>query len=359
MKPKNNLLLIVLVSAIALSKNANSQISFPNSEWQDMSEKELISLGFKIDSLSKAWRFIRDETPVTGMMVLVNGKSTIYFGDIKETSNIASIRKSVLAMLYGKYVANGTIDLSKTLKDLNVDDVYGLSELEKTATIENLLTAKSGVYHPASNTGDDTKFAPKRGTKKPGEYFLYNNWDFNVAGAIFEKLTGKSIYKAFEEDIAIPIGLQDYDLNEQKKTGNSQKSKYLAYHFNLSTRDMARLGLLMLNKGKWGDKEIIPENWSAKIALTKTKNTDMNPGYHKNGAFGYGYMWWVYDTNKVSSPNLEGAYMARGNYGQLIVVIPKLNMVIAVKTKKVYNRQTKPAHLIQFINILANSKLKE
>ena len=51
--------------------------------------------------------------------------------------------------------------------------------------------------------------APVRGSQKPGTYNLYSNWDFNALGTIFEKKTGRSIYDAFESDIARPIGMQD------------------------------------------------------------------------------------------------------------------------------------------------------
>lgn len=239
------ILLLFQLSIIGYSQNYN-----PNEVWVDMSEEEVKSNGFKIDSLRKSWRFIRDQTLVTGMMVVVKGKRLIYFGDLEEISYLASVRKSILAMMYGKYVENGTINLNATLADLEIDDIQDLSKTEKKATIKDLISSRSGVYHPASNSGDDTRHAPARGAKKTGELFLYNNWDFNVTGFIFEQLTKKNIYEAFEQDIAIPLQMQDFDLGIQKKRGNRQRSKYPAYHFYLSTRDMTRLGVLMANKGK-------------------------------------------------------------------------------------------------------------
>ena len=65
-------------------------------------------------------------------------------------------------MLYGKYVEDGTINLDATLKDLNIDDNDGLLDIEKKAKVRHLIAARSGVFHPASNTGDDSKHAPKR-----------------------------------------------------------------------------------------------------------------------------------------------------------------------------------------------------
>ena len=132
----------------------------------------------------------------TGLLVVVGGKVLFEYGDIQQLSYIASVRKSVLAMLYGNYVAEGTIKLDTSLKELGIDDHGGLLPVEQQATIDDLITARSGIYHPASNGGDSSADAPERGSQKPGEYFLYNNWDFNCAGFIFEKLTGKDIYDA-------------------------------------------------------------------------------------------------------------------------------------------------------------------
>ena len=126
----------------------------------------------------------------------------------------------------------------------------GCCRQELEATVEHLITARSGVYHPASNSGDSTASAPPRGSQRPGTYYLYNNWDFNAAGAVFEKLTGKDIYDALETDLAKPIGMQDFDRSKQQKSGDAKRSQHMAYHMWLSTRDMARIGLLMLRGGR-------------------------------------------------------------------------------------------------------------
>jgi len=202
-----------------------------------------------------------------------------------------------------------------------------------------LLTARSSVYHPASNGGDNSSEAPERGSQIPGEYFLYNNWDFNAAGTIFEKLTGKNIYEAFEQDIAIPIQMEDYSLDKQKKYENTQKSLHAAYHFTLSTRDMARLGYLMLQKGMWNEKQIIPKTWIDEILQVSTKRENMNPLSKRSGMFSYGYLWWIFDHNKCGKI-YEGAFTAAGYFGQYITVLPELDIVIAHKTKATYLRNT-------------------
>lgn len=83
--------------------------------------------------------------------------------------------------------------------------------------MRHLLTARSGVYHEASNSGDDSDSAPARGSQEPGSYFLYNNWDFNAAGAAFELMTGGEIFDALMTDLAEPLGFEDFQRSRQKE----------------------------------------------------------------------------------------------------------------------------------------------
>ncbi|MEM9327167.1 MAG: serine hydrolase [Bacteroidota bacterium] len=302
-------------------------------------ETDPLSLGYTEEELDESLQYIVDSSNTTGLVVIIDGKQVLEYGDIEELSYLASCRKSILAMLYGKYVENGTIDLSKTLVELGIDDHQGLSDLEKQATIDHLITARSGIYHPASNSGDNSADAPERSSQQPGEYFLYNNWDFNAAGFIFESLTGKNIYDEVEAQLAIPLGFEDWDRSAQRKSGNLERSKYPAYHMWISTRDMAKIGQLMLNEGNWNGQQIISQSWAQKIVSLITPLEDMNPTRMRDGYFGYGYMWWVWDGPEVPEV-YQGAYSARGAWGQYITVIPSLNMVIAHKTKSTYRRRT-------------------
>jgi CubicO group peptidase (beta-lactamase class C family) len=352
-KMKKIMTLILLMIFIVNSKSQNKTV-FPDSLWQKYDTIE--KTGYDSKKLEKISRFIVDSLNTTGLMVIVNGKILFEYGDIEELSYIASCRKSILSLMYGKYVDNKTINLDMTLGELEFDDIHGLLPVEKKATIRNLLTARSGIYHPASNDGSDNNNSPERGTVKPGTYFLYNNWDFNAAGAIFERLTGQNIYNAFEKDIAIPIQMQDYEMDKQEKSGNPDQSEYLAYHFWFSTGDMARIGLLMLNKGNWNGVQVIPKDWVNLITSVVTPINEMNTSWCKEGDYAYGYLWWIWE--KYKNPNLEGAYLATGAYGQYILVVPKLNMVIAHKTKSDYKRNTDNNSFEKLVYKILDSKLE-
>ncbi len=350
-------LLAAAASGGQLAAQVPQEAVFPGTEWEYVwrNTDALESYGWSAQGLRQAWQFIRDSSYTTGLMVVDRGRVVFEFGDVEELSYLASCRKSVLAMLYGRYVENGTIDLDKTLAEMGMDDVGGLLDIEKQATVEHLIAARSGVYHAASNSGDDLASAPERGSQQPGTYQLYSNWDFNAAGAAFERETGVDIYDALQEQLAIPLGFQDWDRGAQRKSGNLEVSQYPAYHMWLSTRDMARIGYLMLREGRWGDQQVISRDWVRRISSIVTPLEEMNPVRRRDGYFGYGYMWWIWDGPGAVGP-FEGAYTARGAVGQWITVMPAVDLVIAHKTNSVYSRTTSWESYERFMELLLQSK---
>lgn len=300
---------------------------FPAAEWQPVPSPE--AAGYDGTRLGTLGGYLKT-LDTSGLLVIVGGRVLYHWGDLQALSYVASVRKSILAILYGNYVAGGKIRLDRTLRDLGMSDVGGLLPVEQEATVEDLLTARSGVYHPASYPGDDSQYAPPRGSQRPGTYFLYNNWDFDAAGAAFEKMTGRNIDDALESDLARPIGMQDFVRSVQHKEGDLSVSIYPAYPIWLSTRDMARVGYLMLRHGDWNGRQVVPGDWVRKITTVVTPVSEMNPPRYRSGALGYGYLWWVWD-GPSNSGAYRGAYTAAGAHGQYITVLPALDMVVAHK----------------------------
>lgn len=333
-------LALLLLFVLRASTGAAAQDpTFPGERWEEVPRGELAAHGWDAAALADTRAFLADSTLATGVVVAHRGRIVLDFGDVSDLSYVASVRKSVLALLYGPFVEDGTIDLDATLADLGVDDVGGLLEIERRATVDHLITARSGVYHPASNGGDNLADAPARGSQHPGSYMLYNNWDFNAAGAVFERTTGRDIYDEVERQLAGPLGFEDWDRAAQRKSGNLEISRNPAYHMWISTRDMARIGHLMLNRGRWDGREIVSPEWADRIVSVVTPLEEMNPVDRRDGYFGYGYMWWVWDGPDAVGP-FAGAYTARGAWGQWITVLPALDLVVAVKTNSVYGRTT-------------------
>ena len=309
---------------------------YPGEAWSMVPTPE--AAGFSSDSLDALHAYVGGLN-TTAVLVVVDGRALFRHGPLDSLSYLASVRKSILAMLYGNYVEDGTIDLDRTLEDLGMDDVQGLLPIEKRARVRDLVAARSGVYHPASNPGDNSAEAPERGSQEPGTYYLYNNWDFNAAGAAFELMTGRDIYDALQTDLAEPLAFQDFDRGRQRKSGDTERSLNRAYHMWLSTRDMARLGLLMLRDGRWRGEQVIPADWAHRIRAVVTPLEEMNPPRLREGDHGYGYRWWVWDGPNATGA-FEGAYAARGAYGQYITVMPALGLVVAHKTAVPPEKQT-------------------
>ncbi|MFZ6735162.1 serine hydrolase domain-containing protein [Undibacterium sp. Ji42W] len=313
-------LLAILLMGLALAANATSV--FPGKEWEDTAS----TMAQCKQGQAELDNYVQKQA-TTALLAIKDGRILYRRGPVEVPGIIESQRKSILSMLYGKYVTNGAINLDQTLEAANIDDVGGLLPTEKQARLRDLLTARSGVFHVAANSGDDLANAPARGTQTPGSYFLYNNWDFNAAGTALENATHKSVYQLFDEDIAQSLQLQDYKLSAQKKFGDSSKSNHLPYHFLLSTRDMARIGLLALHEGNWNGRQLIPADWMRLTTSLYTPSSDMHPASTAARHVAYGYMWWVLEEPAGSS--LQGAYMAWGLHGQYLLVIPRLDMVIA------------------------------
>jgi len=317
-------------AGIASALAATAPDVYPGKTWAYVDDPK--KAGFSRAGLQHLHQRIA-KTQTTGLMVIQGGRVVFEYGDVKKPYLIASMRKSVLSMLYGRHVANGTIKLDSTLAELDIDDIGGLSAEEKKATVRDLLSARSGVYHQAQNQGDSFKYAPPRGSQKHGEYFLYNNWDFNALGTIFEKRTGRGIYDEFDKQLARPLQMQDFDLSAQRKGGDPSRSVHPAYHFRLSTRDVARIGHLMLRNGEWAGQQLIPRDWVAESTRVVTPLQQLNPPAMRKGAWGYGYLWWVWD-GKAAVGDYRGAYLAHGLAGQHLAILPKANLVVAHTTSK-------------------------
>lgn len=331
---------------------SHDEFVYPGKEWQVISDPS--AQGWNNNKLGLTKKFLADSTAATGVVVIQHGKILFEYGNTGENSYLASCRKSVLSMLYGPFVANGTINLDNTIGQMGLDDIGGLLPVEKKATIRHLLTARSGVYHPASNEGDATAMAPARGSVEPGSFWLYNNWDFNIAGAILEKKTGRSIYALIDSILAKPLQMQDWQMALQRKTGDTTRSKYLAYHMWFSTRDMARIGYLMLRNGKWNNKQIIPMDWVKRTTGIISSNQEALEHKTAYFNFGYGYLWWIWD-KPYDTAMYKGAYTASGAFGQFITVIPSADIVIAFKTKFENGRQTPTDVYLRVVDMLLKS----
>jgi CubicO group peptidase (beta-lactamase class C family) len=328
---------------------------FPAAEWDRIERPEQVGwTAADLDSVRA--RLSRLST--TGFMAIVGGRVLMDYGDVEAVSYLASVRKSILAMLYGNYVVSGKVRLDKTLAEMGIDEIGGLTDEEKQATVRDLLTARSGIYHPASNAGDDLASAPPHGSQQHSTYMLYSNWDFNAAGTAFELETGRGIYDALDTDLAQPLGMRDFDRARHRRTGDSTRSRHLAYHINLSTRDMARIGYLMLREGNWAGRQLVPRDWVREITRPFTPVSEMNPPRRREGPFGYGHLWWVWDGPHAVGP-YRGAYTGLGAVGQHITVLPVLDLVVVHKTRPRQGRSVSHQQYLEVLDVLVKAGCRQ
>lgn len=265
-------------------------------------------------AIRQAYEFLAGTTRFDAFIALRDGQELARWGKADLPINTHSVRKSLLSGLYGIAVEKGYIRLDQTLGELGIDDnVAPLSAIEKSATVRDLLMSRSGIYIEAAGEVKGMKDRrPRRGSHRPGEFFYYNNWDFNVLGVIFEQRTGMSIGKAFQEWIAKPTGMTSFKPEHviYDQPGYTQHRQFVIF---MSAADLARFGMLYANGGRWGATQVIPSSWVAESTRAYSTVDDMDP------FAGYGYLWWI---------DRDGYVWADGWGGQFMLVDAKRRLVV-------------------------------
>jgi CubicO group peptidase (beta-lactamase class C family) len=337
---------IVLIFLILfLSSNANSQN--PKENWEKY--KHIEQSGFSIEKLAIAKAYY-DSLSSSAFLIIQSGKIVANWGDIDRRFILHSARKGILNSLYGIYSENGTIDLNKTIGEIGITDKDSLSALEKSAKIIHLLKARSGIYHKAAaepSWVDD--YRPERNSVQPDSLWFYNNWDFNVLGPIFEQLTKTSIYKAFYNDIAVPLQMQDYRIMDGEYYYELEYSNHPAYHLKMSARDLARYGQLFIQQGIWNEEQIFSKKWVDNSTYPISKHG----GGGKIGRW-YGLLWNVseyYQDYKM--------YYTAGVGGQFLAIFPTedlifVNLSNTYQKDKLYDRE-----IVKLFDLILTSKINK
>ena len=196
---------------------------YPGTSWKV--QPAAAGTDWDIDTLQRAVTYA-EGLGSAAVVVVVDSVLAVAWGAIDLPLNCHSIRKSLFSGLFGMYVHEGRIALTSTLADLGINDYAPvLTPQERQATVEQLLMSRSGVYHWANyQPAFDRSCLPRRGTYPPGSFFMYNNWDFNVLGTIFEQCTQQRIFEAFEQRIAIPLQMEDFSLRDAEYVGGLASS---------------------------------------------------------------------------------------------------------------------------------------
>lgn len=350
---KLSFLVAFLVVVTACTQPSKYQFSFAEPEDQGFSSEKLELLKSHLE-----------ESGASSMILLVNGEVIFDWGDTDRKHTIHSIRKCLLNSLYGIAVSEGIIDTTLTLRELGIEDNEpGLSENELNARIIDLLKSRSGVYHKAAAVSEGMlRGMPERDSFRPGEHYYYNNWDFNVLGAILEEKTGQSIYDLFTKQIALPLGMHEfkgkYTTIDAEVEGveipntdgfyqyEKSKSIYPAYHFRMSARDLALYGQLYLQKGEWEGKQIVPADW---IKISTYPWSIYNPEYR----LARGMLWGVI------LPEEEGgssSFYHTGAGNHMLGIYPSSGLVLVHRVDTENDFSYGQDELYKMIDLVFNAK---
>jgi CubicO group peptidase (beta-lactamase class C family) len=243
----------------------------------------------------------------------------------KYKHQIFSCSKSITSILVGIAIDKGFIkDVSQTVISFFPDKKFkNMSKNKQKITIKNLLTMKTGLathdsvmYNWEGLLNEKMKKSQDwvqyildlPATSTPGTLFDYSNFSTFLLSAIIQKTSRMPTQDFAEKYLFKPLEIQDFkcDLNPQ---GN-----FLGFMgFNLKPHDLAKIGFLCLNQGKWNNKQIVSSKWIAEATR------DYAAGYPSSG---YGYQWWLDNNN-------PGLFIAWGNKGQMLIIDP-INNLIAV-----------------------------
>lgn len=290
--------------------------TYPGSTWERAEDPA--ALGWSAEALDAAESHSKTKMDTTAVVIVEGGIIVDGWGELEKPHECRSMRKSFLSLLFGQPVSDGSLDLEATLGELAIDDDPPLTSGELQAKVVHLLTSTSGVYHPANyETATQRAERPERGSHAPGTFFYYNNWDFNALGTIYAQTTGETVFDAFDRQIAEPLQLEHHS-RENMRWSSDGSSIHPAYTFRMSPLDQARIGLLVLRKGRWNGKVVVPEDWV---------DTSTAPLVDTGGSSAYGYMWWVRDMKFDTLGELR-VVRASGSRGQRILVIPQRDLVV-------------------------------
>lgn len=249
-----------------------------------------------------------------------------YYGagvNAESLSSVRSVTKSVLSVLVGIALDKGYLRLDEQLSELLPEVLNPAIDTKvRDISVRNLLTMTSGfssapfgakVGVPPSEMWQWTLNRPMQYT--PGTHFDYDNDSANLLSVVMTRAIRQSSRTFAEQNLFQPLGITNFNWLAD---GNG----YLlgADTLALTARDMVKIGLLYLQRGRWNDQQIVSSDY---VADSTARHSD--GGAPNRAAATYGYLWWL----KQTGTGLD-AFFAAGTGSQLIYVVPKLDLVVAM-----------------------------
>lgn len=267
-------------------------------------------------------------------------------------SNSFSVAKSMVSLLVGIAQHEGKIN---SLYDPVVKYLPEYKNaLGNEVAIIHLLTMSSGLnwdesyVNPLSMTteayyGKNLKavLSKIKPAKEPGKYYSYKSGDTQILGMLLRKLYNKPLADIMSEKIWSKIGAEHPAFWSLDDDDGIEKA-YCC--FNSNARDFARIGKLMLQKGKWRQEQIVPEGY---INSAIKANELIDEESHEKVDF-YGWQWWVIPSYK----GMNDIFYARGINGQYIIVMPSKNTIVVRLGDKRGDKFGKTVHHVETLKLI-------
>jgi CubicO group peptidase (beta-lactamase class C family) len=259
-----------------------------------------------------------------------------YFGDrhAAELHSMQSVSKSVASLLVGIAVEQGAIrSLDEPVVELFPEyQLEDVGEWKRSLTLRDLLTMRTGYSWYESpyagsplerlntNTTDWTRFMLEWPmAEPPGERFNYNTGGVVLLASALSKATGIPAAEFAERYLFEPLGIEQH-----RWIFGPDSLPHMGGGLYLRPRDMARIGQLVLDGGRWDGRQVVASDWIA---------ASMQRVVGDAWAFGerpvdYGYLWWIADGAGSGQGTPEDIYIAAGSRGQWIIIIPEHEMVV-------------------------------
>ncbi len=323
---------IILMTLAACKNNTDNSaeiIDLPRAETPD-------SVATAMDSFFG--RAAADSMDIHSVMIVKNGSVIYSHWQSQGVDTIPhvlhSVSKTFTATAVGLAIEEGKMSLTdKVIKFFPDKLPADVSENLKAMTVRDLLTMSCGhdeepVLNKEEPDQDWAKvFLAQPVVHKPGTFYLYNSLGTYMLSAIVQKVTGEKVVNYLNSRLFQPLHI-DWPAWEESPQGINAGG----WGLYLKTEDLAKMGQLLLQKGKWNGKQIIPEQWVAE--MSKKQVESINPGTRIEQAAergmtketsdwmqGYGYQMWMCR---------PGCFRADGARGQYIIVVPDKNAVIAI-----------------------------
>ena len=223
-----------------------------------------------------------------------------------------SMCKSITGMAIGMLIEEEKLKLDENIYDIFPDHINAFSKIFRPViTVENLLTMTSGITFNESGivSGNDWlgSFLNASVNGKPGTEFQYNSLNTYVLSAIVTKRTGETLTEYLTPRLFGPLGITKYYWETCPK--GITKGGWGLF---LCAEDMAKLGQLYLQRGKWNGQQLVSEYW-IEISTARHLKT-------QNGTYGYGYQLWM--------EQRPGSFEYNGMLGQNVIIYPDMDMVL-------------------------------